>query len=157
MYWRRPLTRMEMALSAAVVAVVMAVFLGRLLDYMELAERSNMETTVSYINSGINTGLAYDMLEGRPVNIAAGLKRNPFELARMSPVNFLGEVSGRDLASLEKGSWTYDRMSNELIYLPKLRRGLHTEDPYGAIRFRLVETKNKASYMLVPTSAYTWE
>jgi hypothetical protein len=157
MYWRRPLTRMEMALSAAVVAVVMAVFLGRLLDYMELAERSNMETTVSHINSGINTGLAYDMLEGRSVNIAARLKRNPFELARMSPTNFLGEVDGPDLASLEKGSWIYDRGRNELIYLPKRRRGLHTEDPHGAIRFRLAQARSEAPYMLVPTSIYTWE
>jgi hypothetical protein len=157
MYWRRPLTRFEMGLSAAVVAVVMAAFLARLLDYMEIAERSNMETTVSYINSGINTGLAYDMLEGRPVNMATGLKRNPFELARMSPANFLGELGGRDLASLEKGSWIYDRPTNELIYLPKLRRGLRTEDPQGAIRFRLVQAREKAPYMLVPTSVYEWE
>jgi hypothetical protein len=157
MYWRRPLTRLEMALSAAVVAIVLALFLEQLLGYMELAERSNMETTVSYINSGINTGLAYDMLEGRPVSIAARLKRSPFELARMSPANFLGDVNGRDLAGLKKGSWVYDGLSNELIYLPKLHRGLHTEDPNGAVRFRLALANNKSHYVLVPTSAYTWE
>jgi hypothetical protein len=157
MYWRRRLTRFELGVSAAVVAVVMAVFLERLLDYMELAERSNMETTVSHINSGISIGLAYDMLEGRAVDTASRLKRNPFELARMSPANFLGELGGRDVATLERGSWIFDGGSSELIYLPKLRRGLRTEDPHGALRFRLVQAKNKAPYMLVPTAIYVWE
>jgi hypothetical protein len=139
-----------------VIALVIAAFLERGLAYMELAERSNMETTVSHVNSAINTGLAYDMLEGRSVDVSAALKRNPFKLARMSPGNFSGEFDRPDLDVLQRGSWAYDRSTGELIYLPKLRRGFHTAEPHDAIRFRMKASGLK-SYLLVPTSNYSWD
>ena len=155
MYWRRRLTRLEVAIYAAVAALVLAVFLERLLYYMELAERTVMEVTVSNVNSALNVRRAYEMLAGRAANDPSAPLRNPFELAGMSPANFHGEIDSPSLASLERGHWVFDRIRRELIYLPRLRRGLTTADPDSAIRFRL-EPRGNAISMLVPTSEYTW-
>jgi general secretion pathway protein G len=150
-YWHRRLTRLEAAISAALVAVFLAVFLERLLYYLELAERTVMVLTVSNVNSALNVRRAYGMLGGQVMNDRI---RNPFELAGMSPDNFLGEIDSPSLAALERGRWVFDRARRELIYLPRLHRGLETADPDSAIRFK-VELRRGVS-MLVATSEYAW-
>jgi hypothetical protein len=155
MYWRRRLTRLEIALYAVALAIAATIFLERLLHYMELAERAAMEVTVSHLNSAISIQLAYRYLAGQPIDVAAALKHNPFELASMSPDNFHGEFDHPYLASLERGYWLFDRSRGELIYLPKLRRGLRTSDPDGALRFRLAQRAG-TTYMLVLASQYDW-
>jgi hypothetical protein len=155
LYWRRRLTRLEVALYAALLAIAAAIFLERLLHYMELAERAAMEVTVSRVNSAISIGLAYRYLAGRPVEVAAALQQNPFELANMSLTNFHGEFDHPSLANFERGYWLFDRSGQELIYLPRLRRGLRTDDPDGALRFRLAQ-RTGSTYMLVLTSQYSW-
>lgn len=157
MFGRRALTRLELALYAVIVGIAVTVFLDRLFYVMELAERSAMEQTVSRVNTAINVRLAYEMLNGRLINVPAALERNPFELAKTVPPNFAGEVDAPDLARIERASWIYDRTSHELVYLPRLRRGLDTPDSSNAIRFRLVAGRGGARYMLVPASKYTWE
>lgn len=155
MYWRRNLTRLEIGIYAAVVGVVLAVFLERVLYYMELAERTAMEVTVSNVNSAINVQRAFGMLAGRAIDNPSAPPRNPFTLAEMAPANFIGEVDSPDLASLERGQWVFDRTRRELIYLPRLRQGLATSDPDGAIRFKLDPRGNTIS-ALVPAAKYTW-
>ena len=155
MHWRRNLTWLEIGIYAAGVGVVLAVFLERALYYMELAERTVMEVTVSNVNSALNVRRAYDMLAGRPTNATNVVPLNPFELAGMSPANFLGETDSPSLADLERGHWVFDRTRRELIYLPRLRRGLATSDPDGAIRFKL-EPRGSTISALVPTLKYVW-
>jgi hypothetical protein len=156
LYWRRRLTRLEIALYATVLAIAATIFLERLLHYMELAERVAMEVTVSRLNSAISIHLAYRYLAGRPIEAAAALKHNPFELASMSPANFHGELDHPALANLERGYWLFDRGAGELVYLPRMRRGLRTNDPDDALRFRLTQ-RGGSTYVVVLTSQYTWE
>lgn len=156
LYWRRRLSRLEVAIYAAVVAVVLTAFLERLLYYMELAERTSMEVTVRHVNSGLDLRQAYGMLAAQSVSEPVTLTRNPFELAAMSPSNFLGEMDSPSLAELERGNWVFDRAQKELIYLPRLRRGLDTADPNGAIHFKL-EARGDNRSRLVPTLRFTWE
>lgn len=153
MYWRRHLSALELGISAALIAVVLAVFLDRVLYYMELAERTVMVVTVNNVNSGLNVRRAYGMLGGQAMDDQL---RNPFELAGISPANFIGEIDSPNLAALQPGRWVFDRLRRELIYLPHLRRGLTTSDPDGAIRFRL-ERRPMGAFMLVPTSEYVWD
>lgn len=156
-FWRRPLTRLEMALYAAIVSAALALFADQLVDYLELAERSSVDTTVARLNSSINVQLAYDMLGGRLIPLEASLRRNPFELAKMPQGNFLGELDDPDLSALERGNWVFDRTKSELVYLPRLRRGLRTTEGNDVLRFRLVKRSGSWTYMLAPTSKYTWE
>jgi hypothetical protein len=156
MYWRRSLTRLEAGLYAAVIAIVLALFIERLLYYMELAERVALETTVTRVNSALATRQAYDMALGLPRAADAWSRGNPFTLANTSPMNFLGEEALPNLAALDRGSWVYDSVSNDLIYLPRLRAGLRTSDPDEVLRFRVSRVDPKGSYQLVPTNAYVW-
>src|SRR5437870_2645246 len=91
MFGRRPLTRLEMGLYAAIFAVVATVLLNRLFAMMELAERSAMEQTVSRVNSSINLQLAHEMLKGQLINVSTALQDNPFKLAKATPPNYRGE------------------------------------------------------------------
>jgi hypothetical protein len=156
MYWRRRLSRLEAAIYGTAVALVLLVFLERLLFYMELSERTVMEVTVSNVNSALHVRRAYDLLARKAAaNDETALSHNPFELAGMSPANFLGEAVLPNLVGLERGNWIFDRSRRELIYLPRLSRSLQTADPDGAIRFRL-EPRSNSGLMLAPTSKYKW-
>ena len=151
----RPLSRLELGASAAIIALLIAAFMDRMLDQMEFAERTAMELTVSHVNSALNVRLAYEQLRGGAAD-SEWAGRNPFELARMAPPNFLGERSTPRLEFLERGSWVYDRGRRELIYLPRLKRSLQTSDPSSALRFRL-KAGATGGFMLAPTSKYTWQ
>ncbi len=155
-YGHRPLTRFEAAVYAGIVAILLAVFASQLLDYMEIAERSAMQATVSNLNAAINTRLAYDVMRGKVDNVSAWARRNPFELAKVSTSNFTGEVEASTLGALERGRWAYDVSRAELVYLPRLRRGLETSDPDGILRFRAVVNPRGFGYALVPAPGYRW-
>jgi hypothetical protein len=112
---------------------------------------------VSNVNSGIAITLAYVILAGDQAKQAEVLKQNPFQLAHMAPTNFWGEASRPDLGGYERGGWVFDRSRSELVYLPRLTRGLKTTEPEEALRFRLAGPVNGVMYTLVPTSKYTWD
>jgi hypothetical protein len=156
-YGRRPLTRLEIGLYAVVVGIAVAVFLDRLLATMELAERAAMEETVSRINSSLSLRIAAEMLEGRSSRVQDSLQRNPFELAKLSQANYRGEVERFDPTRIDSGSWVYDQNRHELLYWPRLSRGLTTEDNSGTVRFKLVAGAAGTRYMLVPTYKYAWQ
>lgn len=155
-YWRRRLTRLEVALYAAVAAALVTVFLERALLTMEVAERTAMEMTVNNVNSALNVQIAVAMLQGHPVDRRQILQRNPFEVARMNVPNAHPDITlTDDLSGLERGYWVFDRSRKELIYLPQLHRGLHTNDPQAAIRFHL-EAGQGLSFVLAPIDRYRW-
>ena len=156
-YWRRPLTRLECALYAALVGVLIAVFLERALVYMELAERTAMEVTVQHVNAGLQVQRAAEMLLGSAIDAPKALQRHPFDIARMRVTNLHPDVADSEqLAELERGYWVFERSTKELIYLPQLHRGLRTEGPEAVVRFHLVGG-GRDPYALVPASKYSWD
>jgi hypothetical protein len=156
-YGRRPLTRLEAALYGGIAAILITFFAYRLLEVMELAERTAMEATVNKLNAAVNTRLAYEVMRGTVANAPAWAMRNPFELGNVSAGNFAGEVDSARPGALERGTWAFDASRAELIYLPRLGAGLQTSDPQGAVRFKAIVGRNGMGYMLVPTSPYRWE
>lgn len=156
MYGRRPLTRLEATLYSIIGAILLALFAERLLAYMEVAEKVAMETTVSTLTTTINARVALEMIEGSAPPRGRWSGRNPFELA--GPASGVARPLGSQaVASLDRPSWTYDTTRGELIYLPRLYRGLRTQDPDGALRFRLVSQSGGVGYKLVSTFSYEWE
>lgn len=154
-YWKRPLTRLEIGLYATIVGILIAVFLERTLFYMELAERTAMQITVNNVNNALTMRRALDLLENRAENHALR-PRNPFEVAGMRVTNRHPDISGSDkLAELDRGYWVYDVTAKELIYLPNLYRHLHTEAEGSTVRFRLAAGPD-ANYRLVPAAHYSW-
>lgn len=155
MYWQRRLTRLEVGIYACVASVAIAVFLEHLLQHMELAERTSMEVTISRVNSRIHLARAYAILKGEHA-ADAPQQTNPFELSGVTPPNFLGTVDIVELKSVERGSWLFNKATGEVIYLPRLHRGLRTEDPDSAIRFSWALAAG-GMHMLVPTPQYAWD
>jgi hypothetical protein len=156
-YGARPLTRLEAALYGGIAAVLIGLLAGRLLDAMEVAERTTMQATVARLNAAITTRLAYEVMRGEVGNVQAWTRRNPFDLARMSPGNFSGAFDAPVPGELERGSWAFDVARAELIYSPRLRTGLQTSDPDGFVRFHGVAAANGMGYTLVPATPYRWE
>jgi hypothetical protein len=152
MYGRRPLTRLEAGLFAGLVGVFIVLFARQALDYMEIAERAAMEATLINTMSAINIRLIQDIASQRQ-GARDWTRRNPFELARMAPANFAGDLDDSPPAS---GSWGYDRASAELIYTPRLRFRLQTSNGEARLRFRLVE-RPTGGYSLAPITPYRWE
>ena len=152
MYWRRRLTRLELALYAVVVSIMLIAFFERALYYMELSERAAMETTILNLNAGLAVRSAFASLSGRPVQTEG----NPFELAGApSPVNFGGVVRAADPGELPRGLWFFDPDRRELVYLPRLQRGLTVDAPGSLLRFKLDHTRHPLK--LVPTITYAWK
>jgi len=156
-YGRRPLTRLEAALYAGFTAVLIAIFLERVLAYMVFAERMAMEATVNQVMSGANRRLAYDLLRGARHDSEAWKRRNPFELAGIAHANFAGELDTAQVQGIGGGAWAFDRERGELIYRPRLRIGLQTSDPDGVLRFRGSLASGALGYTLVPATSYQWD
>ena len=152
MYGHRPLTRVEAGLFAGLLAIFITVFAREMLEYMEIAERAAVEATLVSTMSAINVRLIQDSADQRK-GTSDWTRRNPFELARMAPANFAGELDESPPAS---GSWGYKRASAELIYTPRLHFKLQTSNGQASLRFRLVE-RPTGGYGLAPTAPYRWE
>jgi hypothetical protein len=136
--FRRSLTRLELSLAAAVFGIALVLFVDRMLDVMELAERTAMEVTLSNVTAALNTRFVFEKLKG---DNPAWESRDPFELLSMRPPS---------------DNWSYDAEQKELVYRPSLRRYLHTETPGNVLRFRLAPHRAGAGYQLVPAAGFQW-
>lgn len=139
---------------ACVAAVLIAVFLERATHYLELAERTAVEVTVQRVNTGLRLKLATDIIAGR--RPGEGISQtNPFALADVAPPpTFRGDAQGAN--AIEAGTWVFDRVSRELVYRPRHRRGLITQHVDGSIRFRVMPHPH-GHWALTPTNAYQWD
>lgn len=155
MYGRRRLTRLEATVYSIVGAILLALFAERLLAYMEAAEKVAMETMVNTLTSAINARVAVEMINGSPPPRGRWAGRNPFEIAS-GDSTYARALGSQTVAALDRPSWTYDAERGEVLYLPRLSRGLRTPDPHGAVRFRLVPHAAGMGYALVSTSGYEW-
>ena len=138
-----------MGLYAGLVSLAVLAFFERAAHYMEIAERMAMEATVMNVNAALQLRSARAMLEGRSPeapSVASQMAGSP---------NYAGALGTADLGGLDRAQWAFDSTRSELVYLPRLRRGLSVDDPDDAIRFRL--GLDGKIYKLVPTNEYVWQ
>lgn len=147
----RPRNFLQSALYVAIVGVLAAVLLERLLTYAEAAEKGAMEATLSRLHAGLYARVAWLALRGEYKALETLQEQNPFAAADVRSANYLGEFVGVPPGDAAEGKWIFDRLRRELVYVPRLKRYLHIEldeGPEAGLRFR-VEVQ-KAS-----THAYT--
>lgn len=155
MYGRRRLTRVEMAVYAFIVVIVIAVFSSFVLDYMEMAEKAAMETTVTNVTSAINVRYAMLAMSGRQGDSAQWFRRNPFELAHISPPNYQGVLGTATTDGVSRPAWLFDATNAELVYLPRLYS--HLDDGEAdELRFRLEPNASGFGFVLRPARPYRW-
>lgn len=156
MYGRRRLTRVEMAIYALIVAVLLLVFAKYVLDYMEMAEKTAMETTVTNVTVGLNLRYAAAVMAGQPVNPKQWMAQNPFELAKAFPPGYAGELSAAASEPASRPAWFFDTARKQVVYLPRLHSHLEVEDGSEEIRFRLRPHPSGFGFALVPARSYSW-
>lgn len=156
MYGRRPLTRLEAAVYAAVVAVLIGVFLDRMLRLLAAAEREVVALTIANTESALRTRLAVASLLDRPLP-PDWRGRSPFEVAGIEPKGYVGERAGASAADLERGTWAFDSAARELVYRPRYPIGLHVAGGGELLRFRLDSSGGEGQVGIVASLAYQWD
>jgi hypothetical protein len=151
MYGRRPLTKLEAAIFAAVVGVFLVVFARQMFGYMEIAERAAMQATLINTTAAINVRLAASYRD-QAAGASDWTRRNPFELAGAFPPGFARDAIP---GLLEAGQWTYDAERAELLYSPRRRSTLIIGEGERTLRFRLV--RGPSGYLLEPQVWFAWE
>lgn len=154
---------LQSGLYVIIAGILAAMLLERLLTYAEAAEKSAMEATLARLQAGLYARLALHTLRGEYQAVEALPQRNPFIAADMLAGNYRGEFVGVP-AEVEGGNWLYDRVRNELVYVPNLRRHLVADpsDPSAAyLRFRLevrrTSTSAHAGVTVEPVTAFRWD
>jgi hypothetical protein len=153
---------LQSGLYVIIAGIAAAILLERLLAYAEAAEKAAMEATLSRLQSALHTRVAYLVLRGEYEAVDTLSTQSPFVTANMSATNYLGEFVGLPL-EIEGGRWLFDRVRRELVYVPNLRRYLHTDlgdQSVPRLRFRLEVLKtSKTAYSgvaLRPIGAPRW-
>ena len=113
--WYRTL---EWALAAAVVAVLVAVFMRHMRIVQGQSEQAAIRTTLG----ALRTAFVIDHLQ-RSVETSASLPvakepLNPFHLLQYRPLNYAGTVDSRKTFSVPPGSWVFDPVCPCVGYRP---------------------------------------
>jgi hypothetical protein len=152
MYGRRKLTRVEIAVYAVLVATLVVVFFRYLMDYMEMAEKTAMETTVSNVTTAINLRYASLIMTGKAADEKRWRTENPFRLAEAFPPNYRGTMGAEQRLEADRPSWVFDPLRAELVYLPRLHSHLAADE----VRFRLKRHPSGFGFLLAPSPPYDW-
>lgn len=152
----------QSALYVIIAGTLAAVLLERLLTYAEAAEKAAMEVTLSQLHSNLYARVAFLALRGEYAAIDALASQSPFLTTQARSPNYLGEFDG-EAADVKGGQWFFDRVRNELVYVPNLKRYLTAASggqSVAALRFRLevqkASTSGYTGVTLRPTSAFAW-
>jgi prepilin-type N-terminal cleavage/methylation domain-containing protein len=132
----RGFTLFELAIVVAIVGVLGAALMTRIIFYQEQAELAGVEQLVGTMRSALNLKVARFYIDGNAKNLRSLADENPMDWLAEHPKNYLGEFylpDGKDLAA---GNWYYDRSSKCLVYL--LNKASNVRDSgANALKFRV--------------------
>ena len=120
-YWHAGASLVEFAVAATVLAVLASVFLLRLLDAQEYAEKIAMEATVENMRAGLRAQVGALLIADRTSEIVSLVADNPVQWLDDAPEGYLGEYPGQPSADTS-GTWYFDTAQGELVYTANLRR-----------------------------------
>ncbi len=144
-YWHTGATLLEFAVAAIVLAVLAGVFLLRLLDAQEYAEKLAMETTVANMRAGLRAEVGALLIADRSSEIVALVAGNPVQWLDDPPEQYLGEYPGQP-AEDTSGSWYFDSAQGELVYTANLRRHFVASSRFGyTVRLKVLPISEPAA------------
>jgi prepilin-type N-terminal cleavage/methylation domain-containing protein len=167
---RRGFTLLELLVVISLVCILLTVAFDRLLRWMELAEKSAMETSVGAMKSALHLQLGSLYATGNVAGMARLAGENPFDWLSQKPEQYVGTLFDPTLAEVDPGAWYYDRAERQVVYRPQRTRYLirprPDEDP--RIRFRVVMEflppesgaeglRSLAGADLTPVVPYLWQ
>jgi general secretion pathway protein G len=166
---RAGFTLFELVLVIAVVAVLATFALDKLMGYQEMAEKAAMEHTVSVLHSALANRIAGRMAAGLGLEVEGIERENPMDWLARRPDNYFGALYDPVYRDVPKGTWHFDRKSQELVYRPRMTK-FFTPDAEGRewVRFRtvlrvtpedkaLAGQRELSELTIRPVSPYRWE
>jgi len=148
--WRRP---GEWLLMALLIVILLLVFMRYVRQVQGQSELAAIKSTVG----SLRTALVIDHLQrqvspGKDPNMLSA--RNPFELVKQKPVNYLGVVSKAQAASVPPGSWVFEENCPCVGYQPLDDLWLDSPSSDAMIWFEV--TGMPGVLQLVPVEKYRW-
>jgi len=119
---------LELVVVIALISLLVAVALNRLLPYIDEAERVGVLTLESQIKSTLMTSAAKRIAGGRAASISELDRSNPMHLMLEAPKNYVGELHGNDGHSVPRRNWYFDLDTRRLVYHVGQRFGWLTDD-----------------------------
>lgn len=107
----------ELVVVIVIVTILMVIAISRLIGLQVDAERVVMESTAGTLRSAIGIKVAEAIVRQKVANLATYEGGNPMNLLAEVPRNYLGELEGADVHSLEKGNWYFDLTDRTMVYL----------------------------------------
>jgi general secretion pathway protein G len=141
----RGFSLLELTVTVTVISIVALTLLNRLSYYQEMAEKADMEYTISALKSALRMRMAKLMIEGRAQEFRALAEQNPMDWLEKKPANYLTlEVPHDPRFSLE-GTWYFDSTARVLTYIPKHNEYFQPDrSGQKRVRLHLVYLRNEA-------------
>ena len=110
-------TLFELAVTVAVIGILLSVMLNRMGYYRAEAERLAFEQTVTALRAEVRLHMFALTIAGKSMEIPAMAGQNPMNWLAQKPANYLGEFYSPDTKKLALGNWFFDRSDGLLVYL----------------------------------------
>ena len=112
----RGFSALELVVVIAVIGILLAIALSRLLPYIDEAERIGVLTLESQIRSTLMIAAAKRIASGRSASISELNGSNPMALMLETPGNYVGEMHEPHLISVPRRNWYFDLTTRRLVY-----------------------------------------
>jgi len=109
--------RLEFAVVAAVLGVLMTVFLQRVQFYQAEAEQAAAQQVVAQLRTALAVRIGARYLRGEDRKLELLALENPMSWLERPPPNYGGEYDGAKPSDLLSGHWYFDSHSKMLTYL----------------------------------------
>ncbi|MBT8109065.1 MAG: type II secretion system GspH family protein [Gammaproteobacteria bacterium] len=145
----RGFSLLELVVVIAIIGVLLAVALDRLLPYIDEAERVGVVTFESQLQSALMVAAAKRIAGGRAASIVEFDRSNPLQLMLEAPGNYVGEL--RDAAGVPRRSWYFDLRTRRLVYHKGRPFGLRSdndelEDPEFEVRVAYADRNSSGQF-----------
>lgn len=112
----RGFTLLELIAVIGLVIILVAVALENLMPLRGAAERASVQTTIGHLRSATSLELTRRILKKDAGDVGDMDRANPFEYLTAAPSSYGGSIALRDVRSLERGRWYYDRNRGLVLY-----------------------------------------
>lgn len=129
--WQPAVAKFEFLVVVALIGVLAAILLDRLITIQAEAERLAVSLTIRNMRTGLQLAIGERLMRGREDTLRELLSANPVTLLVRPPDGYVGDAA----APAGAGSWRYDASRGVLEYRP------HRPDAFEgrtALRWRLV-------------------
>lgn len=145
--WQRPRQagsgRLEFAIVAAILGIVITIFLGRVQFYQAEAELVSVKQVVTQLRTTLATKAAERYLSGNRQELAALAEENPMSWLARPPANYAGEFDGAAARAVPPGHWYFDRSTHTLGFLLSSSNIVEAEQQ-KSLNFRVKFRRNSA-------------